>query len=228
MEIIDSFYESLIVDGRYKFIIEGLINTLIIALFAVIIGFVIGILITLVRDNYDKNGKLKVLNKLCSWYVNIVRGTPVLLQLMIIYYVIFKSYDISIIIVGILAFGLNSGAYVSEIIRSGINSIDKGQLEAGLALGLGYKKTMMYVIIPQAIKNILPALANEFITLIKETSTGAYIGIMELTKASDIIASRTYDYFFPLIIIAIIYFVLTYLLSKTISKMEVKLNNVKG
>lgn len=223
MNIIDSFYESLIVDGRYKFIIEGLINTLIIALFAVIIGFVIGILIALVRDNYDKNGKLKVLNKLCSWYVNIVRGTPVLLQLMIIYYVIFKSYDISIIIVGILAFGLNSGAYVSEIIRSGINSIDKGQLEAGLALGLGYKKTMMYVIIPQAIKNILPALANEFITLIKETSAGAYIGIMELTKASDIIASRTYDYFFPLIIIAIIYFVLTFSLSKVVNKMEEKL-----
>lgn len=223
MNIIDSFYESLIVDGRYKFIIEGLINTLIIALFAVIIGFVIGILIALVRDNYDKNGKLNILNKLCSWYVNIVRGTPVLLQLMIIYYVIFKSYDISIIIVGILAFGLNSGAYVSEIIRSGINSIDKGQLEAGLALGLGYKKTMMYVIIPQAIKNILPALANEFITLIKETSAGAYIGIMELTKASDIIASRTYDYFFPLIIIAIIYFVLTFSLSKVVNKMEAKL-----
>lgn len=223
MKIIDSFYESLIVDGRYKFIIEGLINTLIIALFAVIIGFVIGILIALVRDNYDKNGKLKILNKLCSWYVNIVRGTPVLLQLMIIYYVIFKSYDISIIIVGILAFGLNSGAYVSEIIRSGINSIDKGQLEAGLALGLGYKKTMMYVIIPQAIKNILPALANEFITLIKETSAGAYIGIMELTKASDIIASRTYDYFFPLIIIAIIYFVLTFSLSKVVNRMEAKL-----
>lgn len=223
MNIIDSFYESLIVDGRYKFIIEGLINTLIIALFAVIIGFVIGILIALVRDNYDKNGKLNILNKLCSWYVNIVRGTPVLLQLMIIYYVIFKSYDISIIIVGILAFGLNSGAYVSEIIRSGINSIDNGQLEAGLALGLGYKKTMMYVIIPQAIKNILPALANEFITLIKETSAGAYIGIMELTKASDIIASRTYDYFFPLIIIAIIYFVLTFSLSKVVNKMEAKL-----
>lgn len=223
MNIIDSFYESLIVDGRYKFIIEGLINTLIIAFFAVIIGFVIGIFIALVRDNYDKNGKLKVLNKLCSWYVNIVRGTPVLLQLMIIYYVIFKSYDISIIIVGILAFGLNSGAYVSEIIRSGINSIDKGQLEAGLSLGLGYKKTMMYVIIPQAIKNIMPALGNEFITLIKETSAGAYIGIMELTKASDIIASRTYDYFFPLIIIAIIYFVLTYSLSKIVNKMEEKL-----
>lgn len=219
--IINSFYESLIVDGRYKFILEGLLNTLLIAVFAVSIGFIIGIFIALVRDNYDKNGKLYVLNKLCSWYVNIIRGTPVMLQLMIIYYVIFKSYDISIIIVGILAFGLNSGAYVSEIIRAGINSIDKGQLEAGLTLGLSYQKTMIYVIIPQAIKNILPALGNEFITLIKETSVGAYIGIMELTKASDIIASRTYDYFFPLIIIALIYFVLTYCLTKIVNKLEV-------
>ena len=223
-KIINSFYESIICDGRYKFIFEGLLNTLIIAFFAVILGFVIGILIAIVRHHHDTNGKLKILNRLCVWYVNIIRGTPVLLQLMIIYYVIFKSVDISIIIVGVLAFGFNSGAYVSEIIRAGINSIDEGQMEAGLSLGLKYNMIMRYIIMPQAIRNILPALGNEFITLIKETSAGAYIGIMELTKASDIIASRTYDYFFPLIIIALIYLVITLGLTKLVNRMEVKLN----
>lgn len=223
-KIINSFYESIICDGRYKFIFEGLLNTLIVAFFAVILGFVIGILIAIVRHHHDTNSKLKILNRLCVWYVNIIRGTPVLLQLMIIYYVIFKSVDISIIIVGVLAFGFNSGAYVSEIIRAGINSIDKGQMEAGLSLGLKYNMVMRYIIMPQAIRNILPALGNEFITLIKETSAGAYIGIMELTKASDIIASRTYDYFFPLIIIALIYLVITLGLTKLVNRMEVKLN----
>ena len=223
-KIINSFYESIICDGRYKFIFEGLLNTLIIAFFAVILGFVIGILIAIVRHHHDTNGKLKILNRLCVWYVNIIRGTPVLLQLMIIYYVIFKSVDISIIIVGVLAFGFNSGAYVSEIIRAGINSIDKGQMEAGLSLGLKYSMVMRYIIMPQAIRNVMPALGNEFITLIKETSAGAYIGIMELTKASDIIASRTYDYFFPLIIIALIYLVITLGLTKLVNRMEVKLN----
>ena len=221
----EKFYDSVIYDDRYKYIFEGLFNTLLIAFFAVIIGIVIGILIALVRHNYEVNKKFRVLNKIVTWYVNIIRGTPVLLQLMIIYYVIFKSVDISIIIVGVIAFGLNSGAYVSEIIRSGINSIDRGQMEAGLSLGLSYNKTMFYVIMPQAIKNIMPALGNEFITLIKETSTGAYIGIMELTKASDIIASRTYDYFFPLLIIAIIYLLLTLGLTKLVNSLERRLNN---
>ena len=221
----EKFYDSVIYDDRYKYIFEGLFNTLLIAFFAVIIGIVIGILIALVRHNYEVNKKFRVLNKIVTWYVNIIRGTSVLLQLMIIYYVIFKSVDISIIIVGVIAFGLNSGAYVSEIIRSGINSIDKGQMEAGLSLGLSYNKTMFYIIMPQAIKNIMPALGNEFITLIKETSTGAYIGIMELTKASDIIASRTYDYFFPLLIIAIIYLLLTLGLTKLVNVLERRLNN---
>ena len=221
----EKFYDSVIYDDRYKYIFEGLFNTLLIAFFAVIIGIVIGILIALVRHNYEVHKKFRVLNKIVTWYVNIIRGTPVLLQLMIIYYVIFKSVDISIIIVGVIAFGLNSGAYVSEIIRSGINSIDKGQMEAGLSLGLSYNKTMFYIIMPQAIKNIMPALGNEFITLIKETSTGAYIGIMELTKASDIIASRTYDYFFPLLIIAIIYLLLTLGLTKLVNVLERRLNN---
>ena len=224
----ESFYNSVIYDNRYEYILEGLFHTVLIAFFAVIMGIVIGLLIALVIHYHDNTGKLKLLNGVCKGYVNIIRGTPVLLQLMIIYYVIFKSVNISIIIVGILAFGINSGAYVSEIIRSGLISIDKGQMEAGYTLGLNYSKIMRYVVLPQAIKNVLPALGNEFITLLKETSAGAYIGILELTKASDIIASGTYDYFFPLIIIASIYLVMTLGLSKLVNLLERRLNNARG
>ena len=224
----DSFYQSVIYDNRYEFILEGLFHTIIIALGAVVIGVVIGIITALIRNNHDMNGKMKIGNKLSKWYVDVIRGTPSILQLMIIYYVIFKSVNINIVFVGILAFGINSGAYVSEIIRAGINSVDRGQFEAGYGLGLSYSKVMRYIILPQAFKNILPALGNEFITLVKETAVGAYIGIVELTKASDIIASRTYDYFFPLIIIAIIYLVITFGLTKLISMMERRLNNVRG
>lgn len=166
-KISDNLYKTFVYDDRYKYILEGLGNTLIIAFFAVIIGVILGIIVSLVRNNYEVNGKGKISNFIANSYVTIIRGTPVILQLMIIYYVIFKSSDVNILIVGILAFGINSGAYVSEIIRSGINAIDKGQLEAGLALGLSYAKVMRLVIMPQAIKNILPALGNEFITLLK-------------------------------------------------------------
>ena len=228
MGIGDTIYQSLIYDNRYKFILEGIFNTLIIALFSVIIGIILGVLVALIRDNYDKNQKFKFLNTLVKWYVDIIRGTPIILQLMIIYYVIFKSVDVSVILVAILAFGINSGAYVSEIIRAGIQSIPVGQTEAGYALGLKYTQIMKNIVLPQAIKNILPALGNEFITLIKETSVGAYIGVLELTKASDIIASRTYDYFFPLILVAIIYFVITFTLSKCVFMLERKLNHVRS
>ncbi len=224
----DTLYYSLIYDNRYKFIIEGLLNTIVIAFFAVIIGIIIGIVISLIRNYHDNTKKLGILDFISKCYVNIIRGTPVILQLMIIYYVIFKSVDINILIVGILAFGINSGAYVSEIIRSGINSIDKGQMEAGISLGLKYGTVMKNIILPQAIKNILPALGNEFITLLKETSVGAYIGIIELTKASDIIASRTYDYFFPLIVVAIIYLLMTLSLSKLVNALERKLSNARN
>ena len=227
-ELYDSFYMSVIYDNRYEYILEGLGNTLLISLFAVIIGLVIGIIVALIRTNYDKNGRMTLANSIAKFYVNVVRGTPVILQLMIIYYVIFETVDINIVLVGILAFGINSGAYVSEIIRAGINSVPDGQMEAGYALGLKYSQVMRYIVLPQALKNILPALGNEFITLIKETSVGAYIGIVELTKASDIIASRTYDYFFPLFIIAIIYLILTLGLTKVVNMMEVKLNNARS
>ena len=216
----DRFYNSVIYDGRYKYIITGLENTLLIALGAVLIGVFLGTIAAISRNIYENTGKLKLLNIISKCYVNIIRGTPSTLQLMIIYYVIFKQTAINIVIVGILAFGINSGAYVAEIIRSG-----KGQWEAGYALGLKYSQVMKSIILPQAVKNILPALGNEFITLVKETSIGAYIGIVELTKASDIIASRTYDYFFPLILIAIIYLIITFVLSKMISVLEKRLKN---
>ena len=226
--LFENIYQTLIYDNRYKFILEGLFHTILIAFFAVILGVLIGIVISIIRNKHEQTGKLKILNILAKAYVNIIRGTPVVLQLMIIYYVVFKSVDVSTIIVGVLAFGINSGAYVSEIIRSGINSIPKGQSEAGYALGLKYGQVMRYIILPQAIKNILPALGNEFITLLKETSVGAYIGIVELTKASDIIASRTYDYFFPLLIIALIYLIMTLGLSKLVNILERKLNNARS
>ena len=211
-------YKSLIYDKRYMYILTGLKNTLIISLFAVIIGFLLGTIIALINDSNEKNGNFKILSTLGRWYVNVIRGTPMLLQLMIIYYVLFKSVDISPVLVGIIAFGLNSSAYVSEIIKSGINSVDTLQYESALSLGFNYSKTMIYVILPQAIKNILPALGNELVTLIKETSVAGYIGIVDLTKASDIIASNTYNYFFPLIITAIIYFILTTTLTKLLNK----------
>lgn len=219
----EDLYKSLIYQDRYEYILEGIKNTVIMALFATIIGIILGILIAVIQDAHEKNKNLPVLNFLSKTYVSIIRGTPVLLQLMIIYYVIFKSVEVNGVLVGIIAFGLNSAAYVSEIIKSGINSINKGQMEASRSLGFSYKESMFYVIMPQAIKNILPALGNEFITLLKETSVAGYIGIMDLTKAADIIASRTYDYLFPLILIAIIYLIMTLGLSRLVNLMERKL-----
>ena len=226
--LINRFYKSVIYDGRYKFILEGLKNTLLIALGAVVIGIILGLIAAISNNVYINTGKFKILSLLSKVYVTVIRGTPSTLQLMIIYYVIFKQTNINIVLVGIVAFGINSGAYVAEIIRSGFNSIDKGQWEAGYALGLSYKQVVSKIVLPQSIRNILPALGNEFITLVKETSIGAYIGIVELTKASDIIASRTYDYFFPLILIAIIYLIITLILSKLINIMEVRLNNANN
>lgn len=224
IEVFDNFYKTVIFEQRYELILNGLKNTLIMSIGAIILGSLLGIIISLIKHNYKINGKMKILNKICNTYISIIRGTPVLLQLMIIYYIIFKTSTINPIIIGILAFGINSGAYSAEIFRSGLESIDKGQLEAGLSLGFNYPKTMKYIILPQALKNSLPSICNEFITLIKETSVAGYIGIMELTKVSDIIASKTYNYFFPLIIIAVIYFLITNLLSKIFKKVERKLD----
>ena len=224
-EICDSFYKAILVKERYKFILTGIENTLAISLISVIIGVVIGVIIAIINSYNKETKKAKILSKFCELYVSIIRGTPVLLQLMIIYYVVLKDVkDLNLILVAALAFGINSGAYVAEIIRAGIESIDKGQMEAGRSLGLNYFQTLKLIILPQAIKNILPAIGNEFITLIKETSVAGYIGVMDLTKASDIIASRTYDYFCPLIIAALIYWCIVIILTKILNLFERRLN----
>lgn len=229
-EIFDSFYKAIFVKERYKFILNGIKNTIVISIISVLIGTIIGTIIAIINSYNKETKKFKILSKFCKLYVSIIRGTPVLLQLMIIYYVAFRDVrNINLILVAALAFGINSGAYVSEIIRAGIESIDKGQMEAGRSLGLGYFQTLKLVILPQAIKNILPAIGNEFITLVKETSVAGYIGVMDLTKASDIIASRTYDYFGPLIIAALIYWVIVLGLTKILNLFERSLiKNVRG
>lgn len=225
MELIrENIYNSFIYQDRYKYYLTGLGNTIIMAFFACLIGVVLGLILSLVIDYNEKTGKLYLLSAFARMYIGIIRGTPALLQLMILYYIIFKSVNINIVVVGIISFGLNSGAYVSQIIRSGLISIPKGQEEASKMLGFNYFQTMKYVIMPQALRNVLPALGNEFITLLKETSVAGYIGILELTKASDIVASSTYDYFFPLLIVAIIYLILTLGLTKLLNFFERRLS----
>lgn len=225
MELIrENIYNSFIYQDRYKYYLTGLGNTVIMAFFACLIGVILGLILSLVIDYNEKTGKLYLLSAFARMYIGIIRGTPALLQLMILYYIIFKSVNINIVVVGIISFGLNSGAYVSQIIRSGLISIPKGQEEASTMLGFNYFQTMKYVILPQALRNVLPSLGNEFITLLKETSVAGYIGILELTKASDIVASSTYDYFFPLLIVAIIYLILTLGLTKLLNFFERRLS----
>lgn len=220
----EKLYNNFVKDNRYQYILKGLGNTLMITVFAVIIGIVLGFMIAIIRTSHDRNGGLAVLNGICKLYLTIMRGTPVMIQLLIIYYVILASVTNKILVAAI-AFGLNSAAYVAEIVRSGIMSVEIGQFEAGRSLGLNYRQTMQFIIIPQAIKNILPALLNEFISLLKETSISGYIGLMDLTKGGDIIRSNTYEAFLPLIAVAIIYLILVMLLSFGANKLERKLRN---
>ena len=220
-----SFYQNFIEDDRWKYITDGLFNTLRITFFAVLIGIFLGFLIAVVRSTYDKTHKLGVLNALCKVYQTVIRGTPVLVQLLIIYFVVFGSVKIDKTLVAVIAFGINSGAYVAEIFRSGIMSIDNGQFEAGRSLGFNYPQTMFYIVMPQAFKNVLPALGNEFIGLLKETSVAGYIAIQDLTKGADIIRSRTYSAFMPLIAAALIYLVLVMVFTFFVQKLERRLRN---
>ena len=215
-----SFYQNFIEDDRWKYITDGLFNTLRITFFAVLIGIFLGFLIAVVRSTYDKTHKLGVLNALCKVYLTVIRGTPVLVQLLIIYFVVFGSVKIDKTLVAV-----NSGAYVAEIFRSGIMSIDNGQFEAGRSLGFNYPQTMFYIVMPQAFKNVLPALGNEFIGLLKETSVAGYIAIQDLTKGADIIRSRTYSAFMPLIAAALIYLVLFMVFTFFLQKLERRLRN---
>lgn len=220
----EKLYDNFVKDCRYMYIVKGLGNTVVITLFAVMLGIILGFLIAVVRTSHDRNGGLTILNGLCQAYLTIIRGTPVMIQLLIIYYVILASVTNKILVAAI-AFGLNSAAYVAEIVRSGIMSVEIGQFEAGRSLGLNYKQTMTSIILPQAVKNILPALLNEVISLLKETSISGYIGLMDLTKGGDIIRSNTYEAFLPLIAVAIIYLVIVMILSRCVSRLERRLRN---
>ena len=224
-ELKKEFILNFIEDNRWKYIVDGLKITLIVTIFAVLIGVLLGFLIAIVRTTHDKTGKLKILNAICKVYLTVIRGTPVVVQLMIIYFIIFGSVDISKVLVAIIAFGINSGAYVAEIFRSGIMSIDNGQFEAGRSLGFNYAQTMMYIIMPQAFKNVLPTLCNEFISLLKETSVSGYVALQDLTKGGDIIRSRTYDAFMPLIAVALIYLAMVMIFTKLVSLLERRLRN---
>ncbi|MBR1454192.1 MAG: amino acid ABC transporter permease, partial [Lachnospiraceae bacterium] len=197
--------------------------TMIITLFATIIGILLGLIIALIRTTYDNTKKLKFLNSICQVFITVIRGTPVVIQLMILFFCIFTSRNVSGIMVAIIGFGLNSSAYVAEIFRSGLMSIDQGQMEAGRSLGLSYVKTLRLIIIPQAFKVVLPALCNEFIVLIKETSVAGYVAVQDLTKGGDIIRSRTYDAWTPLLIVAGIYLLLTCIFSALVKRLEVSL-----
>ncbi len=225
MDLKSRFILNFVQDERWRYLVNGLKVTLIVAFFAALVGVVLGFLLAVIRSTHDKQGNVKILNVIAQIYITVIRGTPVVVQLLIIYYVIFASVNINKVIVAILAFGLNSSAYVAEIFRSGIMSIDEGQFEAGRSLGFNYVQTMRYIILPQAFKNVLPALGNEFIVLLKETSVSGYIAMEDLTKGGDIIRSRTYDAFMPLIVVAIIYLVMVLIFSKLVTMLERRLRN---
>lgn len=217
------FYHNFIEENRWIYLAKGLGTTLAITGLALLLGVVVGFVSAMIRTTHDKQGNLRILNRLVTWYVSIIRGTPVMIQLMIIYFVLLLPIGIEKFQAAVLCFGLNSGAYVSEIIRGGIMSVDAGQMEAGRSLGFSYVPTMVYIILPQAFKAVLPALCNEFIALLKETSVAFYIGVADLTQGGLKIRSITYSNFMPLIAIAVIYLVLVMILTKLVGLLEKKL-----
>lgn len=225
------FYTAFIEDNRWKYIVEGIQNTLILTFFALILGVVLGVVIAAVRSTYDRQyvhmtgaGKvfLAIGNWICKVYLTIIRGTPSMVQILIIFFIIMASSN-NKMLCGIIAFGVNSGAYVAEIIRGGIQSVDPGQSEAGRSLGFGYIQTMWFIVIPQAFKSILPALGNEFIVLLKETAIAGYVGVTDLTRGANIIRGVTYQSFWPLLAIAAIYLVMVMFFTWLVSGLERRL-----
>lgn len=219
----DKFYMNFIKDDRWMSLVSGLKVTMIVTLEAIILGVIIGFIVAIIRSYHDKTGKFKIMDAVCRLYLTVIRGTPTMIQILIMYLVVFGSSSMDSIIIGGIAFGINSGAYVAEIVRSGIMSIPAGQTEAGRSLGLNYAQTMRLIIIPQAFKNVLPALVNEMIVLIKETAIIGYIGEQDLTKAAMVIQSRTFDAFMPLMAAAVIYLALVMLLTFFMNKLERRL-----
>ena len=228
MEIANGFTKAFITGDRWKLYLKGLGVTLELTVIALALGVILGVLVAVIRTAHDqqrpghRNPLLGVLNALCKVYTTVIRGTPMMVQLLIWSSVIFASSR-NHTLIGAFGIGINSGAYVAEIVRGGLMSVDGGQMEAGRSLGLGYLDTMRLIVVPQAFKNILPALGNEFVTLVKETSVAGYIGLRDLTKASDIVASRTYDYFVPLILAACVYLVIVLGLTKLVRMFERRL-----
>lgn len=216
----NEFYVAVIKDQRYLSYLDGLKNTILISILAILLGIVIGLVVAVIKVATAQNKKLRIFNALCNVYITIIRGTPVMVQLLIIYNLIFTARDTNEIIVGAVCFGINSGAYVAENIRAGIESIDKGQMEAGRSLGLNYLQTMKSIIIPQAIKNILPALGNEFIVLIKETSVAGVIAVTDLTKAAQYVGSATWRILPPLFVAAVCYLIMVIGLTKLLNVFE--------
>ena len=234
LNIFNDIKRILLEDGRYDYLIKGFLNTLKITAGALILGVIIGIIVAAIRSSFDKNKEslklrggigctvLTALNAVCKVYLTVIRGTPVVVQLMILYFVIFRSSNDGVFI-GIVAFGINSGAYVAEIFRGGIMSVDNGQFEAGRSLGFNYFQTMRYIIIPQMFKATLPTLCNEFIALLKETSVAGYVGVMDVAKGGYIIAGRTFNYFIPLGAVALIYLCTVMILTSLVGKLERRL-----
>lgn len=224
---IADFQLNFIEDNRWRYITNGLGTTFSVTLFAAVLGVLLGFLVALVRSTVDKGGSksvlLKILDFICKVYLTVIRGTPAMIQLLIMYYIIFASPDISKQFVAILSFGINSGAYVAEIFRSGIMSIDNGQFEAGRSLGFSYSQTMIHIIAPQAFKNVLPALANEFITLLKETSICGYIALTDITHGANTIRSQTYEPLLPLLAAALIYLIIVTVLTALVGRLERRL-----
>ena len=233
-DLMSQFKLNFIEKDRWKSLLNGLGNTLRITLFAALLGVAIGIVIAAVRTTYDNNKEnmkhnksigyyvLGFFNGLSKVYLTVIRGTPVVVQLLIIYFIIFAS-STNDIMIATLAFGINSGAYVAEILRGGIMSIDKGQFEAGRSIGFNYVQTMVYIIIPQVLKNVLPTLLNEFIALLKETSVAGYVGVVDLTRAGNAIRGATFSAFMPLIAVALIYLAIVMLLTWIVGIIERRL-----
>ena len=221
----ESFYRQLITLEGYKNVLTGLLNTAYIAVFGLLIGMIIGCLLATAKILPQKKWYVKTLSRIADVYIALFRGTPMVVQLLIIHFVLFPAMGIMIssVLEAIIAFGLNSGAYVAEIFRGGIMSIDNGQFEAGRSLGFNYFQTMIYIVIPQVIKNILPTLCNEFIVLLKETSIAGYVGIMDLTKAGDLIRGVTFSAFMPLIAVALIYLTAVVILTQLVKLLERRL-----
>ncbi len=226
------FIVAFIEDNRWKYLVEGVGNTIILTFFALILGVILGVVIAAIRTTYDKQYNemrnpvakffLAIGNGVCKVYLTVIRGTPAMVQILIIFFIIMASSD-NKMLCGIIAFGINSGAYVAEIIRGGIMSIDVGQTEAGRSLGFNYANTMWYIVLPQTFKNILPALANEFIVLLKETAIAGYVGVTDLTRGANIIRGITYQSFWPLLAIAAIYLVMVMFFTKLVDILERRL-----